>query len=65
MHRTGSKSSRMQTFKLDADIVSRLDRYSAETGVSKTFVVEKALEGYLDLKEGRVAEEEDEDGSQK
>lgn len=39
-----------QTFKLDAALVERLNRYSETTGVTKTFAVEKAIEAYLDDK---------------
>lgn len=45
--RTDGKQSVMSTFKLRSDIVDKLNRYSAETGVTKTFAVEKALEQYL------------------
>ena len=34
--------------KLRADLAERLERYKAETGANKTFVIEKALERYLD-----------------
>lgn len=37
-----------QTFKLRADLVERLDAYRKQTGVSKTFAIEKAIEKYLD-----------------
>lgn len=47
------KPARMQTFKLDVAIVERLDRHSAETGVPKTFTVERALDEYL----GRIEDE--------
>lgn len=36
-----------QTFKLRTDLVKKLDRYRKETGVSKTFAVERAIEEYL------------------
>jgi len=48
MAKTGKKESISQTFKMRADLVERLDAYRKETGVSKTFAVEKALEKYLD-----------------
>lgn len=35
-------------FKLRADLAKRLDDYKERTGVNKTFVMEKALEKYLD-----------------
>lgn len=34
--------------KLRADLAERLEQYKAETGANKTFVIEKALEKYLD-----------------
>lgn len=34
--------------KLRADLAARLDAYKDKTGVPKTFVIEKALEEYLD-----------------
>lgn len=34
--------------KLRADIAARLAAYKAETGAPKTFVIEKAVEEYLD-----------------
>lgn len=34
--------------KLRADLAERLEQYKAETGANKTFVIEKALERYLD-----------------
>lgn len=37
--------------KLRADIAERLDQYKERTGVNKTFVIEKAVERYLDRME--------------
>lgn len=34
--------------KLRADLAARLGAYKSQTGVPKTFVIEKALEEYLD-----------------
>ena len=34
--------------KLRADLAERLENYKTETGANKTFVIEKALERYLD-----------------
>lgn len=48
MAKTGKKEFISQTFKMRADLVERLDTYREQTGVSKTFAVEKALEKYLD-----------------
>lgn len=39
-----------RTFSLPAELLDKLDKYSEETGISKTFVVKKALEKYLDEK---------------
>ena len=33
---------------VNKDLVERLTKYSTETGISKTFIVEKALQKYLD-----------------
>lgn len=48
MAKTCKKEFISQTFKMRADLVERLDMYRAQTGVSKTFAIEKALEKYLD-----------------
>lgn len=37
-----------QTFKIRKDLAARLDTYREESGVTKTFAVEKAIEAYLD-----------------
>ena len=34
--------------KLRADLAERLENYKTETGANKTFVIERALERYLD-----------------
>lgn len=39
--------------KLRSDIAKRLDEYKGQTGVNKTFVIEKAVEEYLDRMEGK------------
>lgn len=36
-----------QTFKLESNLVNRLNMYSTRTGVSKTFAVSEALDAYL------------------
>lgn len=36
------------TFRLSPEIIKRMDRYSSESGVSKTAMVEMALRAYLD-----------------
>ena len=45
----GNKKEYVSTvIKLRADLAARLDAYKAETGVPKTFVIEKAVKEYLD-----------------
>ena len=43
-----NKSYVPTAIKLRTDLALRLDDYKSRTGVSKTFVIEKALEDYLD-----------------
>lgn len=45
--------------KLRADIAERLDAYKARTGVNKTFVIEKAVEEYLDRAEKEARDEQE------
>ena len=45
--------------KLRADVAKRLERYKESTGVNKTFVIEKAVEEYLDRVEKKVGENDD------
>ena len=42
------KEGESRTFKLRQEILDKLDRYSEETMIPKTAVVERALEEYLD-----------------
>lgn len=42
------KEGESRTFKLRQEILDRLDKYSEETMIPKTAVVERALEEYLD-----------------
>lgn len=42
-----------RTFRIPPELLARFDSYVRRTGVSKTFVVEKALEQYLDEAEKR------------
>lgn len=42
-----------RTFRIPPGLLERFDSYVKRTGVSKTFVVEKALEQYLDEAEKR------------
>lgn len=45
----GNKKEYVSTaIKLRADFAARLDAYKAETGVPKTFVIEKVVKEYLD-----------------
>lgn len=37
-----------RTFRLPPETIERMDRYSNESGVSKTAMVEMALRAYLD-----------------
>lgn len=46
---TGKNKDYVPTaIKLRADLSTRLEAYKAETGAPKTFVIEKAVEEYLD-----------------
>lgn len=45
--------------KLRADIAKRLDEYKDRTGVNKTFVIERAVEAYLDRAEKKGGAEDD------
>lgn len=51
MRKGNKKDFTAQTFKLNSELVERLNHYSETTGVSKTFAVERAIEKYLDKKE--------------
>ena len=42
------KEGESRTFKLRQEILDKLDKYSEETMMPKTAVVEKALEEYFD-----------------
>ena len=42
-----NKEYTMTAIKLRADLAKRLEEYKAQTGVPKTFAIEKALEEYL------------------
>lgn len=35
---------------MERELAERLEAYSDETGIPKTFVIEKAVKGYLDQK---------------
>ncbi len=38
----------MLGIKIDKELMQRLDRYKETHGVSKTFIIKKALEKYMD-----------------
>lgn len=40
-----------RTFRIPPDLLDRLETYTKQTGISKTFVVRKSLEQYLDESE--------------
>lgn len=40
-----------RTFRISPELLDRFDAYVRKTGISKTFVVEKALAQYLDVAE--------------
>ena len=40
-----------RTFRIPPELMDRLDAYAKQTGISKTFVVRKSLEQYLDENE--------------
>lgn len=42
------KDGEARTFRIESEILERLDKYSDETSIPKTAVVEKALKMYLD-----------------
>lgn len=41
----------VRTFRIPPALLERFDAYVKKTGISKTFVIEKALEKYLDENE--------------
>ena len=45
---SGKKDWPARTFRISPDLLKRLNVYFSGNGISKTFVVEKALEKYLD-----------------
>lgn len=49
----GRKSDyRAATFRLPPDVLDALDKYSADTGTVKGFIVEQALREYMDRHAG-------------
>ena len=44
------KDGKMTNFYLDKDVVELLEKYSEETGIPKTTIVEKAIKEYLKKK---------------
>ena len=41
------KDGKMTNFYLDKDVVELLEKYSEETGIPKTTIVEKAIRNFL------------------
>lgn len=50
---SGKKDYPSRTFRIPPELLARLDAYVKRTGISKTFIVEKALEKYLNENELR------------
>lgn len=48
---SGKKDYPSRTFRIPPELLERFDTYVKKTGISKTFVIEKALEKYLDENE--------------
>lgn len=48
MARPKVKESRNMTLRIDVNILDRLDKYSRETGQTKTSVFEKAITNFID-----------------
>ena len=45
-----SNNSKPRTYRLSPELCEKLDAYSEKTGIKKTFIVEQAVEQYLDEK---------------
>lgn len=48
---SGKKDYPSRTFRISPELLERFDAYVKKTGISKTFIIEKALEKYLDENE--------------
>lgn len=48
---SGKKDYPSRTFRIPPELLERFDAYVKRTGISKTFIIEKALEKYLDENE--------------
>lgn len=48
---SGKKDYPSRTFRIPPELLERFDAYVKKTGISKTFIIEKALEQYLDENE--------------
>lgn len=48
---SGKKDYPSRTFRIPPELLERFDAYVKKTGISKTFIIEKALEKYLDENE--------------
>lgn len=45
---SGKKDWPARTFRIPPELLERVNKYCSGNGISKTFVIEKALEEYLD-----------------
>lgn len=43
------KQSKLQSFRLDANILDELEAFCAETGMTKTAVIERGISHYIDV----------------
>lgn len=48
---SGKKDYPSRTFRIPPELLERFDAYVKKTGISKTFIIERALEKYLDENE--------------
>lgn len=53
MAKTKTKESKITSFSIDASVLERMDKYSQETFVPKTKIVEQAVKEYLDKMENK------------
>lgn len=50
------KDGKYVNIYMERELAERLEAYSDETGIPKTFVIEKAVKGYLDQRENQGQE---------
>lgn len=53
-HTPGASAMRVVTFKLEEDILEKLDGLAREKGVTRSEVIRKAIELYLKLEDFRI-----------